>query len=412
MFMSIKTYPLQKVREAFPSLSRTYNGYGVAYFDGPGGTQVAKSVIDAMASYMKGGVANLGGAYTTSQETAQLVDKARSSAATLLGAETSEIVFGANTTTLAFRIARALSREWKADEGHVVVTELDHHANIDPWVTAAYDKGIDVRTIPLNTDTLQLDYDVANKLINEETKLVAIGLASNAVGTINDVSRVIKRAKEVGALVVVDAVHAVPHFSVNFKELGADLLFCSVYKFFGPHVGIVAIKNNFYKDLFTFKLQPHPSEKPEKLETGTANFEGLVGTTAAIEWIASLGEGDTLRTRLESAYEQFEAYEHMVADHLRTGLSAIDGVTIYQAPDSSPKTPTVAFRVDGIAPNKVCKQMAELGIHIESGDFYAMTVIERLGLAESGGIIRAGIAPYNTEEEIDRLINGIKQLRK
>src|SRR5699024_9550005 len=296
-----------------------------------------------------------------------LVNKAREMAATLLGASKNEIIFGANTTTLAFRIARAMSREWKAGEGNIVVTELDHHANVDPWVTAADDKEVGVRAIPLNTETLELDYAVADQLIDEQTKLVAVGLASNAVGTINDVSRIIQRAKEVGALVVIDALHAVPHFAVNFKKLDVDLMFCSAYKFFGPHVGIVAIKHNLYDQLFTFKLQPHPSYIPDKLETGTINFEGLIGVIETIEFMATFGQGETLRERLDTAYEQFETYEDMIADRLRNGLAQVDGVTLYQALTSR-KTPTVAFRVDGISPEDVCRQMSELAIHIESGD--------------------------------------------
>src|SRR5699024_6995805 len=252
---------------------------------------------------------------------------------------------------------------------------------------------------------------VADQLIDEQTKLVAVGLASNAVGTINDVSRIIQRAKEVGALVVIDALHAVPHFAVNFKTLDVDLMFCSAYKFFGPHVGVAAIKHNLYEQLFAFKLQPHPSDIPDKLETGTINFEGLIGVIETIKFMAAFGQGETLRERLDSAYKQFETYEDMLADKLRNGLSQVDGVTLYQA-STSRKTPTVAFRVDGISPEDVCRKMSELAIHIESGDFYAMTVVERLGLTASGGLIRAGIAPYNTEEEIDRLINGIKALKK
>lgn len=403
-------FPIDAIREDFPALLRTYNGYPVAYFDGPGGTQVASPVIEQIMRYMEGGVANLGGVYTTSEETSQIVDHARLTAATLLGADAKEIVFGANTTTLAFRIARSISKDWQPKMGNIVVTELDHHANIDPWVTAAQDKGLEVRSIPVLKDTLTLDLEQAEKMIDEETKLIAIGYASNAVGTINEVEQIVNWAKKAGALVIVDAVHAVPHFLVDFKALQADIMFCSAYKFFGPHVGVAAICHEFYEELSTFKLRPHPSETPYKLETGTINFEGLIGLIEAIRWIAHIGEGSSLREQLKSAYRQFEAYENMLADRLRQGLSSLQGITLYQAPTSVPKTPTVAFTIKHIPPKKVCEKMAELAIHIESGDFYAMTVVKRLGLTNSGGLIRAGIAPYNTVEEIDRLIEGIERL--
>lgn len=408
--MQTDTYPIEKVRSMFPSLKRTFNNHHVAYFDGPGGSQVAGSVVDVMSDYMINGVANLGGAYETSQETGRLVDKARASAAALLGADKEEIAFGANTTTLAFRAARAISHNWKAGDGNIVVTELDHHANVDPWVTAADDKGIEIKKIPLNPETLTLDYDSLDDVIDEKTKLVAVGLASNAIGTINDVSRIIQRTKEVGALTVIDAVHAVPHFAVDFKKLDADLLFCSAYKFFGPHVGIVAIKRTFFERLSIFKLQPHPAFVPDKIETGTINFEGLIGVTEAIRVIAGFGKGESLRERIVSGYERIETYENMLAGKLRKDLAEIAGVTLFQASEPALKTPTVAFRVEGIDPKEVCRSMAELAIHIECGDFYAMTVVERLGLAEKGGLIRAGVAPYNTVDEIDRLVEGIKSL--
>jgi len=403
-------YPIERIREEFPALQRIENDYFVGYFDGPGGTQVARSVIEAVATYMKNGVANLGGAYPTSKETSILVDEAREHVATLLGAEKKNIAFGANMTSLAFTIARAISRDWT--DGNIVVTEMDHHANIDPWITAAKEKNLSINEITLHKESKTvLDYEQITEVITEETKLVAIGLASNAIGTINDCELVIQRAKEIGALVSIDGVHAVPHFSVNFEELGADFLFCSAYKFFGPHVGMVAIHEDVFAELEPFKLQPAPSEMPSKLETGTLNFEGLVGVTAAIRFIASIGEGNLLREQLDSAYRKMEQYEEYLANRLRAALAEMDHVILYQASQTVKKTPTVAFQVKEMDAAKVFTYLQEeYGLHLEYGDFYAMTLVEKLKV-NHGGLIRAGIAPYNTIGEIDRLILAINELK-
>lgn len=410
--MAIDSYPIDQIREQFPALQRIEQDHFVAYFDGPGGTQVAKSVIDAMATYMKNGVANLGGVYPTSRETAMLVNNAREHVATLLGADKKNIAFGANMTTLAFRIARALSKQWEGEEGNIVVTEMDHHANIDPWIIAAKSANLTVHKLPLNPETKTLTLNNIEQFITEGTKLVALGLASNAIGTINDYVSIIHRAKEVGALVALDGVHAVPHFPLHFHDLGVDFLFCSAYKFFGPHIGVVAINEKVFHALEPFKLIPAPTEFPEKLETGTLNFEGLIGVTEAIRFIASIGEGNLLREQLVSAYEKMVRYENDLADRLRDGLAKIDHAILYQAGEDVLKTPTVAFQVEGMEAKMVCHHLAQKdALHLEYGDFYAMTLIEKLGI-NNGGLVRAGIAPYNTEEEIDRLIYAVKELYK
>jgi len=410
--MVLKRYPIEQIREEFPALQRIERDHFVGYFDGPGGTQVAKSVIEAMATYMKNGVSNLGGSYPTAMETAFLVNDAREHAAILLGAKKENIAFGANMTTLAFRIARSLSRQWKNGQGNIVVTEMDHHANIDPWVTAAQTKNMQIHYLKVNPETKTLDLDSLEKVINNKTKLVAIGLASNAIGTINDYIPVIRRAKEVGALVALDAVHAVPHFSVDFQDLDADFLFCSAYKFFGPHLGIVAIKEDVFHELEIFKLQPALSETPEKLETGTLNFEGLAGLIETIRFIASIGKGNLLREQITSAYETMFEYEDYLANHLRTELANFDHVTLYQAEDDIGKTPTVAFQIKEMEAKIVCHQLAQkYALHLEFGDFYATTLVEKLNI-QNDGLIRAGIAPYNTIEEIERLIHAIRELSK
>ncbi|HLS65998.1 MAG TPA: cysteine desulfurase-like protein [Pseudogracilibacillus sp.] len=406
----VEHYPIDKVREQFPALQRIEHDHFVAYFDGPGGTQVAGRVIDAMANYMKNGVANLGGTYSTAMETAFIVEEARQHVANLLGAKKENIAFGANMTTLAFRVARALSSEWSHSKGNIVVTEMDHHANIDPWVTAALEKGIEVRYIPFQQETKTLQLEKLDEIISDDTKLVAVGLASNAIGTITDCAKIIQRAKDVGALVIVDAVHAVPHFVVDFEQLGADVLFCSAYKFFGPHVGIVAIEENLFNRMHIFKLRPASDEYPAKLETGTLNFEGLVGVIEAVRFMASIGEGNILREQILSAYEKMERYEHYLAERLRQGLQTIDYVMLHQANDNVKKTPTVSFQVDRLEAKDVCQQLArKYALHLEYGDFYAQTLVEKMGL-DRGGLIRAGIAPYNTVEEIDRLIEAVQQI--
>lgn len=410
--MATDDYPIEQIREEFPALQRIERDHFVGFFDGPGGTQVAKSVINAMATYMKNGVSNLGGSYPTAMETAFLVDEAREHAAVLLGAEKENIAFGANMTSLAFRISRAVSESWEQSKGNIVITEIDHHANVDPWVTAARTKNLAVHTLELDCESKALDLSNLNNIINEETKLVAIGLASNVIGTINDYIPVIKRAKEVGALIAIDAVHAVPHFSVNFKELRADFLFCSAYKFFGPHVGIVAIDKNVFKELKVFKLIPAPKEAPEKLETGTLNFEGLIGITEAIKFIANIGEGNLIREQLVSAYKKMEAYENFLADHLRKALAEFEHVNLYQAGSDILKTPTIAFQVQNMEAKLVCHHLAQkYALHLEYGDFYATTLLRKLNV-KHGGLVRAGIAPYNTVEEINRLIEAVKKLKE
>lgn len=406
-------YPIEKIREAFPALQRIENDYFAGYFDGPGGTQIAKSVIEAMSNYMKNGVANLGGQSATSKETEEIVGQAREAVGTLLGTEQDNIVFGANMTTLTFQIARALRYIWGNETGNVVLTEMDHHANIDPWVTAVEDSNITVNTIQVNPETKTLQTDNLAELINEETKLVAIGLASNAIGTINEVVPIIRRAKEVGALVALDGVHAIPHFTVQFNDLGADFLFCSAYKFFGPHVGIVAIKPDIRKKLTAFKLDTSPTGSKKVLERGTINFEGLVGVTEAIQFIASIGQGNFLREKLNDAYKRIFEYEQSLATRLREGLERIEHITLYQAGEDVIKTPIIAFKVAGMNSKVVCHYlMSNYSLHLESGNFYAKSLIERLGAEEQGGLVRAGIAPYNTEEEIDRLIEAIQNIQQ
>jgi cysteine desulfurase family protein (TIGR01976 family) len=404
-----RTFDVAAVREQFPALERTHNGRRAIYFDGPGGSQVARSAIEAVSGYMTRGGANLHGPFPTSVETEALLRDARQAAADLLGAKPEEVAFGANMTTITFAISRALARTW--DEGsEIVVTELDHRANVDPWLLAAAEKGATVRWVRVNPETLTLEADDIERAINEKTRLVAVGLASNAVGTVNDVAAIAQRAHEAGAFVAVDAVHAVPHIPVDRDVIGADVLTCSAYKFFGPHVGVTAVKRDLLEALSAYKVEPAPDYIPDKLETGTQNHEGIAGVKGAIDFIASLGNGTSLRDKLVSGMRVVEEYEADLAARFRAALREIPEVKLYAAPDGVRKTPTVAFRINGRTPREVTEHMTEEGFFVADGHFYASTLAGKLGIADKGGWVRAGLAPYNTWEEIEGFIGSLERL--
>ncbi len=404
-----RTFDVQAVRGQFPALGRKYNGRGVVYFDGPGGSQAARQAIDAMAGYMERGGANLHGVFPTSTETEEILADTRKAAADFLGAASDEVAFGANMTTLTFAISRALAKEWDEDS-EIVVTELDHRANVDPWLIAAREKGAKVRWVRVDPETLTLDQDDLERSINNHTKLVAVGLASNAVGTVNDVAAVAGRAHGAGAVVAVDAVHAAPHIPIDRDAIGADIITCSAYKFFGPHVGVAAVRRDLFEGLDVDRLDPAPAHIPDKLETGTQNHEGITGVKGAIDFIASLGEGSSWPEKLANSMQTIEDYEADLAAKLRAGLRDLPGVKLYAAPDGVRKTPTIAFRVEGCTTEEVCARMLEHGFFIAAGDFYASTLAERLGIKDSGGFVRAGLAPYNTQEEVDGFVEALGQL--
>ncbi|MCL6636460.1 MAG: cysteine desulfurase-like protein [Alicyclobacillus sp.] len=398
------------VRQQFPALQRTYGGLPVIYLDGPGGSQVTQAAIDAMTQYMRAGGGNLHGVFPTSVETEVLLAQTRAAVAALFGAHPDEVAFGANMTTLTFALARALAPTWQPGD-EVVVTEMDHRANVDPWLRAARDRGVVVRWLRVNPDRLTLELDDLETVIHQRTRLVAVGAASNAVGTVQDVARIARRAHAVGAVVAVDAVHAAPHLVLQRDTLDADILVCSAYKFFGPHVGIAVVRRSLWKQLHVYKLEPAPETPPDCLETGTQNHEGIAGVYGALSFIARLGRGVTLHERLQSAMRAIEAYEHPLAEKLRAGLRALPGVKVYAAPDEVPKTPTVAFTVAGVPPRQVCEQLLELaGVFVADGDFYASTLAQRVGVAGRGGWVRAGLAPYNTEEDIDTLLSALVRI--
>lgn len=402
-------FDVRAVREQFPALERIYDGRRVAYLDGPGGSQVAKGAIDAVAGYMTAGGANLHGAFVTSRETEEMIHGARLAAAQLLGAETDEIAFGHNMTTLTLAISRALGRRWD-ESSEVVVTEIDHRANVDPWIEAATDAGARVRWIAVDPETLTLDLSDLEEKINDRTRLVAVNLASNAVGTVNDVAEIARRAHEVGAVVAVDAVHAAAHIPIDSDALGADILLCSAYKFFGPHVGVAAIRRELFEGMEVYKLAPGPAHIPDKLETGTQNHEGLAGVKEAIAFISSLGSGASAREKIVSGMQAIESYEAGLADGIRARLGRMPGVTLYAAPDRVRKTPTIAFTVDGYTPTEVCEYMSQKGLFVAGGDFYATTLAKKLQIDDSGGWARIGLAPYNTEQEVEAFLGALEKI--
>jgi len=401
-----RTYDVRAVREQFPALERTHNGRRAVYFDGPGGSQVARSAIDAVSGYISRGGANLHGPFPTSIETEEILRDTRRAIADFLGAGPDEVAFGANMTTLTFAISRALARTWD-EVSEIVVTELDHRANVDPWLLAAAERGTTVRWVRVNPETLTLEADDIERAINEKTRLVAVGLASNAVGTVNDVAAIAQRAHEAGAFVAVDAVHAAPHIPIDRNEIGADVLTCSAYKFFGPHVGITAVKRDLLEALSAYKVEPAPEYIPDKLETGTQNHEGIAGVKGAIDFIASLGDGTTLRERLLSGMGAVEEYEADLAARFRAALREVPKVMLYAAPDGVCKTPTLAFRINGHTPREVTEYMAREGFFVADGHFYASTLARKLGIYDKGSWIRAGLAPYNTEEEVEAFIGSL-----
>jgi cysteine desulfurase family protein (TIGR01976 family) len=406
-----RTYDVAAVREQFPALERTHNGRRAVYFDGPGGSQVAKSAIDAVSGYMSRGGANLHGPFPTSVETEEILRDTRQAMADFLGAGPDEVAFGANMTTLTFAVSRALARTWDRNS-EVVVTELDHRANVDPWLLAAAERGAAVRWVRVNPETLTLEADDIERAINDRTRLVAVGLASNAVGTVNDVAAIAKRAHGAGALVTVDAVHAAPHIPVDRDAIGADVLTCSAYKFFGPHVGVTAVRRDLLESLDVYKVEPAPDYLPDRLETGTQNHEGIAGAKGAIDFISSLGHGTSLQDKLVSGMRAIEEYEADLAERFRAALHEIPEVKLYAAPDGVLKTPTVAFRVEGHTPREVTERLAQEGFFVADGHFHASTLARKLGIHDKGGWIRAGLAPYNTEEEVEGFIESLKSLVK
>jgi cysteine desulfurase family protein (TIGR01976 family) len=398
----------ESIRELFPALERVHHGRPVAYFDGPGGTQVPRVVVDAMADYLLGHNANTHWNYPTSSETDRMIAAAREAGADFVNGSPDEIAFGNNMTTITFHLARALGRRWGAGD-EVVVTELDHHANVAPWHELARERGVTIRTVRMLPGRGILDWEDLAAAITPATRLVAIGAASNALGTITDIRPVGDLARAVGALVFVDAVHFAAHAVTDVRAWGCDALVCSPYKFYGPHAGMSWVRRDLLDAIDVPRLDPAPDEGPERLETGTQNHEGIIGTGAAIDFLASLGAGGSRRERLVRAMDGLHARGHELFTRLWNGLQGIDAVTMFGLPPGADRTPTLSFVVSGIAADEVSTRLADAGVFVSHGDFYATTVIERLGHA-ADGVVRAGCACYTSVDEVDRLITEVRTL--
>ena len=403
-----RVVPTTEIRAEFPALERREGGEVVAYFDGPGGTQVPRAVGDAMTDYLFNHNANTHWAFPTSEETDAAIARAREAMADLLNASPGEIAFGQNMTSLTFHLARALGRGFGPGD-EVVVTELDHQANVAPWEALVRERGVTLRTVRMDPETTRLDLDHLAGAISSRTRLLAIGAASNAFGTVSDVRAAARQAHAVGALVFVDAVHYAPHFLVDVADLGCDFLACSAYKFYGPHLGVLYGRRDLLESLDVPKLAPAPDTAPERVETGTLNHEGIAGASAAVGFLASLAEGSTRRGRLRAAYDTLHQRSSVLVSQLRAGLGSISGVRLYGPPPSLPQTPTVSFTVAGRPSAEVARGLAVRGVFVSHGDFYASAAVRRLELDPTlGGLVRAGCACYTTGDEVARLVEGVR----
>jgi cysteine desulfurase family protein (TIGR01976 family) len=410
------TLDLGAIRSRFPGLARTGDdGRPLVLADAPGGSQVPDTVIEAIANYLRTSNTNAHGAFPRSHETDDLIQEARRAGADVTGADPDEIVFGPNSTTLLLALSRSFGRTiGPGDE--VVVTMLDHDANVRPWVLAAEDAGATVRWVDVREDDVTLDLDSLDAALSDRTRLVAFTLASNAVGTIPPTAEIATRAHAVGALVAVDGVHLAQHRALDVRAIGADILACSPYKFFGPHLGILAVRRELLGAWTPYKLRPAPDTVPERWETGTQNHEGLAGLVAAVDYLADLGRANGAapdairRDAVVAAFDAIRDHERTLALRFLEGLAALPNVRLWGIGDPhriDERTPTFAIRVGDQHPEKTATELAGRGINVWDGHYYAITIMERLGLLDSGGAVRVGFCHYHTSDEVDRVLEAV-----
>ncbi len=408
-------FDLAAVRARFPALARLGDdGRPAVLVDAPGGSQVPYDVIEAVARHYRRGMSNTHGAFATSQETDTVIADARRAAADFTGADQDEIVFGPNATTLLLHVSRSFAKTLGPGD-EVVVTRLDHDANVRPWVLAAADAGATVRWVDVHDDDVTIDVGSFDAALSPRTKLVAFTLASNAVGTIPPAADLVTRAKEVGALVAVDGVHLAQHRLPDLHGIGADLLVCSPYKFFGPHLGILAARRHLLAEWAPYKLVPSSDDVPERWETGTQNHEGLAGLVAAVDYLAGLSgaAGASRRDRLAASYDAISAHEQMLADRFLAGVATLPAVRLWGIADrdrTGERTPTFAIRVGDEHPAETAKALAARGISVWDGDYYAREIMVRLGLLETGGAVRVGFCHYHSADEVDRVLAALGEL--
>jgi cysteine desulfurase family protein (TIGR01976 family) len=412
----------EDIRAQFPALEREHNGHPVAYFDAPGGTQTPRAVVDAVADYLINHNANTHWEYPTSHETDEILETARHTFADFLNAAANEIVFGPNTTTMIYHLSRALGRTLGPGD-EIVITELEHHANVAPWQALVVERGVTLNVAQMDPETGQLDWGDFERLLTKQTRMVSFGAGCNALGTVNRYRDAVTLAHSVGALALIDAVHYAPYFLCDVKETDCDFMTASAYKFYGPHASVFYGKKDLLESIDFPKLQPAPDYAPERAEMGTQNHEGIAGAAAAIDFYASLSGPDFSlglettdsslchgrRQRLQSAFTGLREHSRPQVKRLWEELSRIKGVRLYGPTPDVDRTPTVSFTIDNVASTDVARRMAERGLFVSHGDFYAQTVIERLGLAPEG-LVRVGCACYTSDEEIERLIASAKEI--
>lgn len=435
----MSTLDLDWIRGQFPALAETVSGRPAVFFDGPGGTQVPRRVIDAVADYLARSNANTHGVFATSARTDSMIDDSRAAVADFLGCDPGEVVFGPNMTTLTFALSRSIGREvGPGDE--IVLTRLDHDANFSPW-KALEERGAVIRVADVDVEDCTLDMDDLRRQITPRTRIVAVGYASNAVGTISDVAEVVRLAREVGALSFIDAVHYAPHGPIDVRSLDCDFLACSPYKFFAPHMGVLYGKREHLDRLRAYKVRPASDSSPDRWETGTKNHEGMAGVTAAVDYLASLGErclasrgeignrGSEIggrpapisnlqspsprRRAILTAMTAIRDYERALAERMIAGLLQVPGLTFYGISDPARfdwRTPTVSVRVAGHSPRALAEALAARGFFTWDGNYYALNLTERLGVEADGGMLRIGLVHYNTAEEVDRLLEALREI--
>ena len=418
---------LDWVRTQFPSLSQRVNGYPAAFLDGPGGTQVPQKVIDSISDYLRTNNANTCGAYATSRHTDQVIARARSAMSDFLGGDADEIVFGPNMTSLTFALRRSMGRELRPGD-EIVVTHLDHDANVSPW-RALEERGVKIQFADIHEEDCTLDMDDLASKITSRTKIVAAGYASNAVGTINDVKAIVRLAHQAGAMAYIDAVHYAPHGPIDVRELDCDFLACSTYKFFGPHMGVLYGKREHLARLQPYKVRADTNAVPQRWEWGTLSHECIAGITACVEYLAELGRkhvapdalvrggrvralAPTRREMLQSAYRAIRAHERNLMQQILGGLREIPGLGLYGISDPAEldsRCPTFAVRFDGHSPLELATKLGDQGIFTWDGNYYAINLTERLGVEKDGGFLRIGLVHYNTEQEVERVLEALRR---
>ncbi len=414
------TYDISYIRSQFPALQNRNNEFPPVFFDGPGGTQMPKRVIDTMVDYLTNKNSNSGGVFIVSVETDRMILNARKTFADFFNCTWEEVSFGENSTAINFKLSQAIARDMKPGD-EIIITALDHDANRSPWELLS-ERGIIIKNVAVDLATLAIDMDDYRDKLTPRTKVVAFNCASNAVGTISDAQEIVRMAKKFGAITVADAVHLALHGVIDVQQMGVDFLFCSAYKFFGPHIGILYGKKEQMEKVRTLKVSTQVNTLPHKFETGTMNHEGIAGAAEAVEFIADIGDKhkevtpdnftdkSERRKNIIRGMRTVEEYEQPLSEYFKKELRRISGLILYSPPENIPCTSTISFRLKDIPPKKIAQQLADQGIFVWAGGFYVVELMRMLGVSDTGGLVRIGLAPYSTKEEIDRTLEVIRKI--